>query len=219
MVLRLYYHPFASFCQKVLIALYEDGTAFEPELVDLGDPASRAAFAQLWPLAKFPVLRDENRGVTLPESSAIIEYLALHYPGPAALIPADPEAALQARLWDRFHDNYIEHPLQKIVGDRLRPAERRDPQGVAEARALLDTAYGILEAGMAGKTWAAGEAFTLADCAAAPGLFYAEWVHPFTARHPRLAAYFDRLMARPSFARVVEEAKPYRHLFPQERTG
>ncbi|HMA14231.1 MAG: glutathione S-transferase family protein [Bacteroidota bacterium] len=213
---RLYYHPFSSFCQKVLTALYENATPFAPEVVDLGNPESRAAFAAVWPLAKFPVLRDEDRGVTIPESTAIIEYLALHRPGPVALIPADPEAALQARLWDRFHDNYVEHPMQKIVGDRLRPAERRDPQGVADARALLDTAYGILETEMGSKTWAAGEAFTLADCAAAPALFYAEWVNPFTDRHPRLAAYFERLMARPSFARVVEEAKPYRHFFPQE---
>lgn len=216
MPLRLYYHPFSSFCQKVLTALYENGTAFVPEVVDLGNPESRAAFAAVWPLAKFPVLRDEDRGMTIPESTTIIEYLALHHAGATPLVPADPEPALQARLWDRFYDNYLEHPIQKIVGDRLRPAERRDPQGVADARALLDTAYGILEAEMARKTWAAGEAFTLADCAAAPALFYAEWVHPFTQRHPRLAAYFERLMARPSFARVVEEAKPYRHFFPQE---
>jgi len=215
MALRLYYHPFSSFCQKVLVALYENDIAFEPELVDLGNPESRAAFAAVWPLVKFPVLRDEARGVTVPESTSIIEYLARHRPGPVALIPDDPEAALQARLWDRFHDNYVEHPMQKIVADRLRPADRRDPQGVADARALLDTAYGILETEMARKTWAAGEAFTLADCAAAPGLFYAEWVHPFTEKHPHLAAYFERLMARPSFARAVEEARPYRQYFPQ----
>jgi glutathione S-transferase len=215
MPLRLFHHPFSSFCQKVLIALYENGTAFEPEVVDLGNPDSRAAFAAVWPLAKFPVLRDEARGLTVPESTAIIEYLALHHAGATPLVPADADAALQARLWDRFYDNYLEHPIQKIVGDRLRPADRRDPHGVADARALLDTAYGILEAEMARKTWAAGETFTLADCAAAPALFYAEWVNPFTQRHPRLGAYFERLMARPSFARVVEEAKPYRQFFPQ----
>jgi glutathione S-transferase len=215
MTLRLYYHPFASFCQKVLIAFYENGTAFEPVIVDLGDTKSRAAFAAVWPLAKFPVLRDEARGLTIPESTTVIEYLAQNFPGTTQLVPSDPDLALQARLWDRFYDNYIEHPLQKIVGDRLRPADRRDPHGVAEARALLDTAYGILDAEMARKTWAAGEAFTLADCAAAPGLFYTELVHPFTETHPRLGAYFERLMARPSFARVVEEAKPYRHFFPQ----
>ena len=216
MALRLYYHPFASFCQKALIAFYENGIAFEGVIVDLGDPESRAAFAAVWPLAKFPVLRDEARGLTIPESTTVIEYLALHHPGPAQLIPREPEAALQARIWDRFYDNYVQLPMQKIVGDRLRPADRRDPHGVAEARALLDTTYGILEAEMAAKPWAAGEAFTLADCAAAPALYYADLVHAFAADHPRLQGYFQRLLARPSFARVVEEAKPYRHLFPQE---
>lgn len=215
MPLKLYYHPFASFCQKVLIAFYEGGVAFEPEIVDLGEPQSRAAFAAIWPLAKFPVLRDEAHGLTIPESTAVIEYLAQRHPGAAPLVPADPGLALQARLWDRFYDNYVEVPLQKIVGDRLRPAERRDPHGVAEARALLDTAYGIADSEMAQKTWAAGETFTLADCAAAPGLYYADLVHPFGDDRRHLRAYFDRLMARPSFARVVEEAKPYRHLFPQ----
>ena len=216
MALTLYYHPFSSFCQKVLIAFYELGVAFEPVVVDLGNPESRAAFAAVWPLAKFPVLRDEARGLTIPESTTVIEYLAQNFPGTTQLVPSDPDLALQARLWDRFYDNYVEHPMQKIVGDRLRPADRRDPHGVAEARALLDSAYRIIETEMAAKTWAAGEAFTLADCAAAPGLFYAELVHPFAERHPRLGAYFERLMARPSFARVVEEAKPYRHFFPQE---
>lgn len=216
MTLKLYYHPFASFCQKVLIALYENRVPFEGEIVDLGDAQSRAAFAAVWPLAKFPVLRDEARGLTIPESTTVIEYLAQHFPGPTALIPADPDVALQARIWDRFYDNYVQHPMQKIVGDRLRPAERRDPHGVAEARALLDTTYGILETEMAAKPWAAGEAFTLADCAAAPALYYADLVHPFAANHPRLQDYFQRLLARSSFARVVEEAKPYRHLFPKE---
>lgn len=216
MTLRLYYHPFSSFCQKVLIALYENDVAFDGEVVDLGNPESRAAFAAVWPLAKFPVLRDEARGLTIPESTTVIEYLALRHPGPVPLVPADPEAALQARLWDRFHDNYVQHPMQKIVADRLRPKERRDPHGVAEARALLDNAYGILETELAAKTWAAGGDFTLADCAAAPALYYADLVHPFAARHPRLQGYFQRLLARPSFARVVEEAKPYRHFFPQE---
>ena len=215
MALTLYYHPFASFCQKALIAFYENGTAFEPVVVDLGDPESRAAFAAVWPLAKFPVLRDEARGLTVPESTTVIEYLAQNFRGPTALIPVDTGLALQARIWDRFYDNYVQHPLQKIVADRLRPTDRRDPHGVAEARALLDTAYGMIESEMAAKTWAAGEAFTLADCAAAPALFYAELVQPFGKDHRHLRAYVDRLLARPSFARVVEEAKPYRHLFPQ----
>ena len=217
MTFRLYYHPFASFCQKVLIALYENAVAFEPEIVDLGDPRSRAAFAAVWPLAKFPVLRDEAQGLTIPESTSVIEYLALHHPGPARLIPPEPKAALQARMWDRFYDNYVQLPMQKIVGDRLRPADRGDPHGVAEARGLLDTAYGILEKEMEAKAWAAGDVFTLADCAAAPALYYADLTHPFASRHPRLQGYFQRLLTRPSFARVLEEAAPYRHLFPQER--
>jgi len=217
MTLKLYYHPFASFCQKALIAFYENDIAFEPEIVDLGDPDSRAAFAAVWPLAKFPVLRDEARDLTIPESTTVIEYLAQTFPGGAQLIPSDPAGALQARLWDRFHDNYVAAPMQKIVTDRLRPAGSEDPQGVAEARALLGTAYGILETEMAAKTWAVGEAFTLADCAAAPALYYANLVQPFDRERPHLQAYFDRLLARPSFARVVEEAKPYRPLFPQER--
>ena len=216
MALRLYYHPFSSFCQKVLTAFYELGVAFEPVVVDLGDAKSRAAFAAVWPLAKFPVLHDEARGLTIPESTTVIEYLAQNFPGTTELVPSDPDRALQARLWDRFYDNYLEHPIQKIVGDRLRPTDRRDPHGVAEARALLDSAYRILETEMARKTWAAGEAFTLADCAAAPALYYAELVHAFCERHPHLRGYFDRLMARPSFARVVDEAKPYRHFFPTE---
>lgn len=217
MTLKLYYHPFASFCQKALIAFYENDIAFEPVLVDLGDPDSRAAFAAVWPLAKFPVLRDEARGLTIPESTTVIEYLAQTFPGGVRLIPSDPADALQARLWDRFHDNYVAAPMQKIVADRLRPAGSEDPQGVVEARAQLDVAYGIIETEMAAKTWAAGDAFTLADCAAAPALYYANLVQPFDGERPHLQAYFDRLLARASFARVVEEAKPYRPLFPQER--
>ena len=216
MTLTLYYHPFAAFCHKVLIALYENGTPFEPVEVDLGDPEQRAGLAALWPPALFPVLVDDARGVTLPESTIIIEYLATRYPGPFQAIPADPDRALEARLWDRGFDSFVMLPMQKIVGDRIRPAEARDPHGVAAARATLDMAYGMLDARMADRTWAAGEDFSLADCAAAPALFYAEWVHPFRASYPALAAYYGRLEARPSFARVIEEARPYRHLFPQE---
>jgi glutathione S-transferase len=214
--LRLYYHPFSSFCQKALIALYELDIAFEPVVVDLGNPVSRADFQALWPLAKFPVLRDEEWGLTLPESSIVIEYLARLRPERQTLLPEDPDTALQARLWDRFFDGYVNQPMQKIVADRLRPPDRLDPHGVKEARALLDTAYGIAEPQVAARRWATGDYFTLADCAAAPALFYADWVHPFRERFPALASYFDRLMARPSFARAVDEAKPYRHLFPKE---
>ena len=212
-MLTLHYHPFSSFCQKVLIALYERDVAFTPYLVDLGDADARAAFEAIWPLRRFPVLVDDATGRTIPESSAIIDYLDLHRPG-APLVPADPAQALDVRLWDRLFDNYVHLPMQRIVGNRLRPADARDPHGVAEARGLLDMSYRLLEERLAGRTWAVGEGFTLADCAAAPALFYADWVHPFRAGHPVLAAYFQRLLDRPSFARAVAEARPWRHFFP-----
>lgn len=215
MTLRLYYHPFAAFCQKALIALYETRTPFEPVLIDLGDPDQRAALARLWPLAKFPVLHDDGAGLTLPESTIVIEYVAERAPEEQTLIPADPAAALQARLWDRFFDNYVAAPMQKIVADSLRPAGHGDPHGVEEARALLNRSYPIADAHLASGGWAAGSEFTLADCAAAPALFYANIVVPI-AGHGNLAAYYERLLARPSFARVVEEARPWRHLFPLE---
>jgi len=216
MALQLHFHPLASFCHKVLIALYENATPFEPHFVDLGDPASRAAFVALWPMGQMPVLRDEESGVTTPETSIIIEYLDRHYPGTVDLIPDDPDAAREVRLYDRIFDDYVQIPMQKIVGDRLRPPGQTDPAGVQAARATLDTAYGVIEARMAGRTWAVGETFTMADCAAAPALFYAEKVHPFTAGFPSAAAYFDRLLARPSFARVLEEAEPFMANFPTE---
>jgi glutathione S-transferase len=214
MALELYFHPLASFCQKALIAFYENDTPFEPHIVDLGDAASSAAFKKIWPIGKFPVLRDTANDRTIPESSIIIEYLGLHYPGRTRLVPAAAEAAWQTRLRDRFYDLYIHEPMQKIVTDRLRPAGKKDPHGVEQARALLATAYGMVEQEMGSKTWAMGEAFSMADCAAAPALFYANKVQPFGAGHPSLAGYFGRLLQRPSFARVVEEAKPYLALFP-----
>jgi len=215
MALTLHAHPLSSYCWKVLIALYENGTVFDFALVDFGDADSAAAFARLWPIAKFPVLVD--RGRTIVESSIIIEYLDLHHRGAVRLIPhqADPDAALKARMLDRVFDDYVMTPMQKIVGDRIRPAEARDPHGVAEARTLLDRSLGWLEAELAGRTWAAGEDFTLADCAAAPALHYADKVQPFRATHPLLAAYLGRLESRASFRRVLDEAAPYAHLFPQ----
>jgi glutathione S-transferase len=213
--LTLYYHPFASFCQKVLIAFYENDVAFEGELVDLGNPEQRAAFARVWPLAKFPVLRDEARGVTVPESSLIIEYLGRHYPGPVQLLPSDPDAAMTVHLWDRFFDNYVQVPMQKVVGDHLRPAGANDPQGVADAKAQLAASYAILDRELARGGLAAREDFTLVDCAAAPALFYANIVAPF-GEHRHLAAYYQRLLKRPSVSRVVDEARPYRKLFPME---
>jgi len=213
--MRLYFHPFASFCQKVLVALYENDVPFEPHVVDLGDEASSAEFKRIWPIGKFPVLRDEARARTIPESSMIIEYLARHYPGKIELIPEDADLAWETRLRDRFYDLYVNVPMQKIVTDRVRPAGRNDPHGVEEARNLLRTAYRLIDREMETRTWAIGDAFSMADCAAAPAMYYANLVMPFRDTHRNAAAYLGRLMERPSFARVVEEAKPYRALFPK----
>ena len=217
MALKLYFHPLASFCHKALIALYENRVPFEPIIVDLRDEASRAAFRAIWPMAKMPVLRDEARHRTVAESTVIIEFLDAHFPGPTRFLPADSDRAWQTRMWDRFHDHYVQEPMQKIVADRLRPAGKTDPYGVDLAKAQLHQAYGVMEQEMESKIWAIGDDFTLADCAAAPALFYANTVVPFAETHKNLAAYLDRLMARPSFARVLEEAQPYFNLFPLER--
>jgi glutathione S-transferase len=215
MSLKLYFHPLASFCWKALIALYENDTPFEPHVVDLVNETSRAEFKKIWPIGKFPVLRDDARDVTVPESSIIIEYLSQHYPGRSQLVPTDADLARQTRLRDRFYDLYVHEPMQKIVGDRLRPPGKNDPHGVEQARAQLQTAYGMIDREMAAKTWAMGDAFTMADCAAAPALFYANKVLPFDGTHKNAAAYLGRLMKRPSFARTVKEAQPYFALFPQ----
>ncbi len=211
MSLVFYYHPLASYCHKVLIALYERGVPFEPRHVDLGDPNSAAELNEAWPVGKIPVLKDGGRIV--PETSVQIEYLD-RKPGWAPMIPANPEAALEARLWDRFFDCYVMNPMSKIVTDRIRPAGKNDPHGVEEARALLKLAYGVAEKHFATREWAAGDAFSLADCAASPSLFYAECVEPFSATHPNLARYFDRLFARPAFKRAIDEAKPFFQYFP-----
>ncbi len=215
MSLTLHFHPLSSFCWKVLIALYENGTPFALNSVNLGDPAERAALLRLWPIGKFPVLRDEARRATVPESSIIIEYLDRHYPGATRFIPADPELALNTRLRDRFYDLYLHLPMQKIVGDRLRPAEKKDPRGVEEARAQLATAYDMIEQQMAAGPFAMGEAFTLADCAALPPLFYGNMVEPFGGNRKNVTAYFERLKARPSVVRVLREAEPYFHMVPK----
>ena len=215
MSLTLHFHPLSSFCWKALIALYENDTPFTPNLVNLGDPAERAALLKLWPIGKFPVLSDDARNETVPETSIIVEYLDRHFPGRTRFLSADPELALQTRLRDRFFDLYVHLPMQKIVGDRLRPAGARDPHGVAEARAQLQTSYAMIETQMAAGTWAMGDDFSLADCAAAPALFYANKVEPSGA-FKNVSAYLERLQARPSFARVLEEAEPYFHFFPKE---
>jgi len=216
MDLRLYSHPFASFCQKVLIALYENATPFEAVLIDLANEADRAELLRVWRIAKFPVLLDAARRCNVPESSIIIEYLAQYYPGPVALVPGDRDLAREARLLDRFYDLYVSEPMQKIVGNRLRPAAQKDAFGVAQAKASLQTAYGMIEDQMREKTWAMGDSFTIADCSAAPALLYANAVYPIGEAYPRAAAYLERLRKRPSFARVLREAEPFWALFPQE---
>jgi len=215
MSLTLYFHPLSSFCHKVLIALYENGTPFEPHIVDLANEASRAEFLKIWPIGKFPVLRDEARDWTVPESSIIIEYLDQHYPGTTRLVPTDPNLARQMRLRDRFFDLYVNVPMQKVVTDRLRPPGNSDPHGVELAKTQLQTALGMVDEAMAKKTWAIGDSFSMADCAAAPALFYANKVMPFGDSHKNVAAYFARLQERPAYARVLEEAQPYFALFPK----
>jgi glutathione S-transferase len=211
MALTLYAHPFASYCWKVLIALYENATPFTYRLV--GDAAAWAELESLWPIRKFPLLRDGD--ATIVESSIIVEYLMRRYPGPTQLIPVNNDAALSVRFVDRFFDNYIMSPMQTLVSDRMRREDERDAKSVADARNMLDTAYGWLEKQLAPQKWASGSAFSLADCSAAPALFYADWVHPVGDRFPGVLAYRGRVLARPSVARVVDEARPFRKLFPK----
>jgi glutathione S-transferase len=210
MTLVLHAHPFSSYSQKVLIALYENDTPFTSRL--LADADSFAELAKLWPLRLMPVLSDGDEVVR--EASIIVEHLMLRHPGPVRLIPQDPSAALKVRFLDRVFDNYVMGPMQRVVFDALRGAGERDPRGVADAKARLDQSYEWLDSELKGRTWAAGEAFTLADCAAAPSLFYADWVHPIAEKFGTVRAYRARLLKRPSFARAVEEARPYRAFFP-----
>ena len=209
-------HPLSSYCWKVLIALYENDTPIEQELVNLGDSEARAAFAALWPIGKMPVLEDRGRGAVVAETTIIIDYLGLHYPGPVRFVPEDPERALEVRFRDRVFDLYVQGPMQRIVGDRLRPAGQKDPFGVDEARALLATALAMVERDLGDSRWAGGDDFTLADCAALPALYYADKVAPFGEAYPRATALLERLKARPSIARVLAEAEPYFRYFPTE---
>jgi glutathione S-transferase len=215
MALVLYYHPLASYCWKALIAFYESGVEFEREIVDLMDPDQKAEFLKLTPLGKFPVLVDGAAGKGFPESTIIIEYLAMNYPDAAKLIPADKDLALRVRLSDRFYDNYVHEKMQRIVGDRLRPADRRDPHGVEQWRVELDSALALVDRDMEDGGWATGLTFTMADCSAAPALFYADKIAPLAGKHPGAARYLERLKERPSFARVLKEAEPYFANFPQ----
>jgi glutathione S-transferase len=210
MSLTLYAHPFASYCWKVLIALYENGTPFRYRVLD--DAAGFAELELLWPLKKFPVLKDDEASVI--ESSVIVEHLMLRHPGTTRLIPDGIDAALKVRFMDRFFDNYIMTPMQKLVSDQMQAEGERDAKGVADAKASLDVAYGWLETQVTHQGWAVGDDFTLADCAAAPALFYADWAHPIGDRFSGVRAYRSRLLARPSIARTVDEARPYRKLFP-----
>ena len=210
MTLTLYYHPLASFCQKVLIALYENGTGFEKRIIDLGNEVDRAELQALWPLRKFPVIRDHTRQRDVPETTVIIEYLDRFFAGKRPLIPGDWEEALEVRLWDRLFDNYVQGPVTQIVTDRLRGAQG----DLTGQRATLETAYGMIDRRMATRTWVAGQHFSMADCAAAPALFYASTLQPFPGEFSHLSAYFDRLVERPSIQKVIEEARPYFSLYP-----
>jgi glutathione S-transferase len=215
MAFKLYYHPLSSFCQKVTIALYENDIPFDGDIADVVSPEGRAAFVKIWPIVKFPVLRDEATGRIVPESSIIIEYVQNHAPCKIALVPGDRARAHEVRLWDRFFDLHVNVPMQKVMSDRRRPDSSRDPFGVTEARDALVTAYGVLDTMLAERHWAAGDDFSMADCAAAPALFYANMVVPF-GDWRSIAAYFDRLCQRPSYARARKEADPYLQLVPTE---
>lgn len=210
MTLELFAHPFSSYCQKALIALYENDIPFTYRMME--DPGVGEEFAGLWPIKRFPLLRDGDRVIL--ETTTIIEYLHSHHPGPVRLIPDDPDLAIEARMLDRIFDNYVMTPQGKFVYDSLRGPQDRDPFGVAEAGRTLDTIYAWLDQRLEGRTWAVSDVFTLADCAAAPSLFYADWTHPIPERFEHLRAYRARLLKRPSVARAVDEARPYRHYFP-----
>ena len=198
-MLILYEHPFALYCQKVLVALNEQGVAYDV-LLEQRD-FDRADLAKLWPPASIPVLRDGDR--IIGETSIIIEYVA-----GARLVPS-----LEARMWDRICDQYVSDAVQAIVTDTV--DERFDERATRRARDRMDVAYTMLESQLAEHEFLAGGTFTIADCAAAPGLFYALAIHPWDERaHPRLTGYYRRLAQRPSFAKVLADARPYRHLFP-----
>jgi glutathione S-transferase len=209
-MLTLYGHPLSSYCWKALIALYENETPFTLHLLD---QSTWGDYAKRWPVARMPALEDSGRGAFVPEASIIIEYLDQHHRGATRFIPDDADAAREVRLWDRFFDNYVQTPMQKIVGDRLRPEGRKDAQGVEDATRMIATSYDVLERQLGERAFAAGDSFSMVDCAAAPALYYAARNAPIDG-HPNSAAYLERLKQRPSFARVLKEAEPYFHLYP-----
>jgi len=206
--MKLYLHPLSSYCQKALTAFYEKEVPFERVMLDGTEPAA-SEFAALWPIGKFPFLVDGDRKIF--EATGIIEYLEAKFPEAARLIPADPMIAAEARMWDRFFDNYVGYPQGRLV---LAAIGREADDGGARWRAALDTAYSILDERMATRTWAVGDAFTIADCAAAPHLLYADWSHAIAEKFTHLRAYRTRLLGRDSYARALDEARPYRHMFP-----
>jgi len=212
MSIALYGHPFSSYTQKVLIALYENGTPFEFRCIGPETPQHAAEWLRRWPLRKFPLLVDGERDVV--ETSIIIEYLQRVHPGPVRLVPDDPTLALEVRFLDRFFDLHVMNAAQHAVDGALTKDPVKRQEGLVLAQEKLERAYAWLEGKLAGKTWAAGAAFSLADCAAAPSLFYADWTHRISESYPVLRAYRARLLARPSFARAVDEARPFRPLFP-----
>ena len=212
MSLALYGHPFSSYTQKVLVALYENAIPFEFRCLGPDTPQHAAEWLRRWPLGKFPLLLDGERSVV--ETTIIIEYLQLAHPGPVRLLPADSMAALDVRFLDRFFDLHVMQWVQHAVNGALTGDAVKREEGLALAAKKLDLAYAWLEEQLAGRTWAAGEAFTLADCAAAPALFYADWTQRIPETCPVLRAYRARLLARPSFARAVDEAREFRPLFP-----
>jgi glutathione S-transferase len=212
LTLVLYGHPFSSYCQKVVVALYENDLPFDFRVIGPDNPEIDAEWMSLWPLGKFPVLVDD--GCVVAESSIIIEHLHLSHPGPVRLLPDDPRQALEVRFTDRFFDNHVMTPMQQPVFEVLRTDGSRKREVLAQSAAALETAYGWLETRLAGRTWATGEEFSMADCAAAPSLFYADWVHEIGDAFPTVRAYRSRLIERPSFARAVDEGRPYRPFFP-----
>ena len=212
MSLALYGHPFSSYTQKALIALYENNTSFDFRCIGPESPQHSAEWLRRWPMAQFPMLVDGER--TLVETSILIEHLQLAHPGPIRLLPADPMKALDVRFLDRYFDLYVMSPMQFAVDSALGRIPGTREEGLAIACKKLERAYTWLETHLTGKTWATGTDFTLADCAAAPSLFYADWTHPISTAYQNLRAYRARLLTRPSFARAVEEARPFRHFFP-----
>jgi glutathione S-transferase len=212
MVIQLFGHPFSSYTWKALIAFYENDTPFEFRMVGPDHTENGAELSRRSAVGKFPLLVDGDAAVF--EATAIIEYLDAAHPGPVALIPADRKAAVNVRMMDRVFDNYVMNAMTVMVGNALRPEEHRDLFGVERARADLDRIYAWLDGELASRDWACGANFTLADCAAAPSLFYADWVHPIPDQHTTLKAYRARLVGRPSVARCIDEARPYRGYFP-----